>query len=441
MAQKRRTLLSLVLLWAFGFIALNPQASVAQETIELRVWDQFTDPQASDTADAIYAAFMKQNPNITITREVVQLDQMRQTVNTAIASGTGPDVIFYDTGAGYAGVLAEAGLLTPLDEFAAQYGWADRVTSSALEATTLNGQLYGMPLQVDLIGMFYNQTLIEQEGLTVPTTMGEFLTFCQQASEKGYIPLAFTNNPGWQAFHQFSMVTNNMIGPEAMQQLLFNNQGSWDSPEITQAIQSYFVDMREAGCFSEDVNALTNDDAAALFQSGQALMYPTGSWMVPEFGPETMPDMDVQMMPFPELEGGQGSYWVSGVGSAYFISSASQHQAEAAAFINHLFQPEAVNQWVAEAGFIVPVVDIDTSGMDISPLFQNVLGELGKVEQFGYNIDVIAPTRFNETMQNGFQEILAGNKTAEQQAADLQAAWEASWTPPTGTPPAGTPAT
>ena len=69
---------------------------------------------------------MEQNPNITITREAIQTDQMRDTVNTAISSGTGPDLIFYDAGPGYAGVLAEAGLLLPLDDYAAQYGWDER---------------------------------------------------------------------------------------------------------------------------------------------------------------------------------------------------------------------------------------------------------------------------------------------------------------------------
>ena len=83
----------------------------AQDQVELRVWDQFTDPTESRNADAIYAAFTEQNPNITITREAFSSDQMRQTVNTAIASGTGPDIIFYDAGPGYAGVLANAGLL------------------------------------------------------------------------------------------------------------------------------------------------------------------------------------------------------------------------------------------------------------------------------------------------------------------------------------------
>src|SRR6185312_15172752 len=96
----------------------------AQDKIELRVWDQFTQPTESDNAEAIYQAFMDANPNITITREAFETNQMRDVVNTAIASGTGPDVIFYDAGPGYAGVLAKAGLLKPLTDYDAQYGWS-----------------------------------------------------------------------------------------------------------------------------------------------------------------------------------------------------------------------------------------------------------------------------------------------------------------------------
>src|SRR4051812_45934343 len=111
----------------------------AQEPVELRVWDQFTEGSASPTVDAVYAAFTEHNPNITITREAISSDQMRQTVNTAIASGTGPDIILYDAGPSYAGVLADAGLLLPLDDYAAQYGWKERIAAPAIEATTIDG--------------------------------------------------------------------------------------------------------------------------------------------------------------------------------------------------------------------------------------------------------------------------------------------------------------
>src|SRR5215213_7377087 len=227
----------------------------AQEPVELRVWDQFTNPAESDNADAIYAAFTEQNPNVTITREAFSTDQIRDVVNTAISSGTGPDLIFYDAGPGYAGVLADADLLLPLDDYAKQYGWTERVAAPAVEATTIDGTFYGMPLQTDLIGMFYNKTLLDQEGMTVPETLDDLVAFCGQATEKGYIPIAFGNNPGWEAFHQFSMTSNQMIGPEGIRALL-NSEGSWDTPEIVTAIESFFVTLRDAGCFPEDPVAI-----------------------------------------------------------------------------------------------------------------------------------------------------------------------------------------
>ena len=443
MTRRRHGVLSLAIVCLLVLAGAGLQPAVGQEQIELRIWDPFTDPQESDTADAIYQSFMDQNPNVTITREVVDTDTMRQTVNTAISSGTGPDIIFYDAGAGYAGVLAEAGLLLPLEDMAEQYGWKERIAPSALESASLGGVLYGLPLQVDLIGMYYNQTLLEQEGYAIPTTVDELATLCQQASEAGYVPMALGGLDGWPLFHQFSMVSNNMIGIDAMRSLLYESQGSWDSPEMTQAIDAYFVQLRDAGCFGDDVNALTNDDAIALFQSGQALMYPSGSWAVQNLSPELMSDMAVEFQSFPELEGGAGSFWLSGIGSAFYISSTSQNQEAAGQFLDFLFSPEAAQQWVGDAGFFLPL-EVDTSGMELSPLQVKILDELARGAtgeiQFGFNIDVIAPPEFNDMMMNGFQQMLAGEKTAEQQAADLQAAWEANWEPIFVASPEATPA-
>lgn len=426
--------LALVLLLCLG---AAPRAGVAQDQkVELRVWDQFTDPTSSAAADAIYKSFTDQHPNITIKREAYSTDQGRQTVNTALASGGGPDIVFYDAGPGYAGVLANAGLIISLEDYAAKYGWKDRIAPSALQGAMTKGKLYGLPLQIDLIGVYYNKTLMDKEGFQIPQTVDELKTFCGQAKAKGYIPMGFSDNPGWQGFHQFSMTANNMIGPEAMRQLLFNNQGSWNTPEMVTAIKTYFVDLKNAGCFSANVNALTNDDAQGLFYAGQSLSWPTGSWQITGID-ENMKDSTIQMAPFPSIAGGKGSFWVTGVGSAYYISAKSSHQAEAAQFIDFLFSPDVAKRWVTEAGFFIPM-RLDTSALQVPPLFKAILDVLqaaiaGQTE-LGYNIDVLAPPKFNDTMQNGFQAILAGDKTPEQQAADLEAAWRAGMAGATGTP-------
>ncbi len=409
-------------------ISIFPIVSSAQDPVELLIWDQFTGPE-NEVVNDIYAKF-KDQTGITIRRESFDTDQMRQTVNTALSSGSGPDIIFYDAGPGYAGVLADAGLLLPLDDLATQYGWRDRILPTALTGATINDQLYGMPLQLDLIGTYYNKTIFDEEGFTPPTTVDELLTFCKQASDKGYIPLAFGNNPGWQGFHQFSMLANDMLGPEAMGQLLLENQGTWNSPQITTAIKTFFVDMQSAGCFNEDPNALMYDDANSLFYNGDALMTPTGNWLVGDIA-ENMPDYEVAMMPFPTPTGAQGQYWPSGIGSAFFVSQASQHQAEAGQFIDYLFSPAIAQRWVGEANFFLPM-DVDTSSLQLTPLFQSVqdvlLSAAAGQTTLGYNVDVLAPAAFNDTLQNGLQAVLLGDLTPEELAANLQTTWEQSQT-------------
>lgn len=407
-------------------VALPGLGRAQDDPVELLVWDQFTTPAESQIVDSIYTSFTEQNPNVTIRREAVQNEQLRQTVRTALASGTGPDIIFYDAGPGYMGVLADAGLIAPLAPFAEQYGWDERIAEAARQGASYAGELYGLPLQVDLIGVYVNKTLMDQEGFATPTTVDEVLTFCQEATARGYIPFAFFNQEGWEAFHQIAMTANNMVGPEAIQALLFENQGRWDTPEMVAAIDAFFVQMRDAGCFSPDVNGVNYDDGNTVFYSGQALMHPTGNWLISEIT-ENMPDYELEFIPFFALDGGVGRFYDTGVGSAYMISAASPNQEAAARFLDYLFSPEVVQRWVDEANFVVPA-EFDIEAIGATPLQRSVLETLSRSiageEQLGLNIDVLAPPAFNEVMLNGFQAMLAGDKTAEQQAADLQAAWE-----------------
>jgi raffinose/stachyose/melibiose transport system substrate-binding protein len=425
---------TLVALLVVGFAPQRAQVG-AQDKVELLVWDQYTDA-ASDVVDGIYAAFEQANPNISIRREVYSSDQMNQTLATALGSGSGPDVVLYDTGPAYAGVLAEANLLLPLTDLDAQYGWTEHFVPVAIEGASIGGTLYGLPMTVDLIGLYYNKTLLDQEGLTAPTTFDQLLTFCTAAKEKGYTPIAFGDNPGWQAFHSFSMTSNQMIGAEAMRKLLFEGEGRWDTPEIATAIKSYFVDLREAGCFNDEPNAVTYDDANSLFYAGEALMATTGSWLVNDIE-ANMPDYEVVLTPFPEITGGQGPTWASGVGGAWHISASTEHATEAGMLLDFLLSDETAKTWVQDARFFL-AREVDTTGLEIAPLFQSVLDVLRSAAAgettLGYSIDVLAPAEFNDTMLNGFQAVLSGDKTAEQQAADLQAAWEAGRPATTGTP-------
>ena len=141
-----------------------------------------------------------------------------------------------------------------------------------------------------------------------------------------------------------------------------------------------------------------------------------------------MPDAEIEFVPFPAVEGGQGRFWDSGLGSNWVIAAKSPHQEEAGKFLDFLISPESAKIWAEQANTAAAGHARHRVTLEVSPLFTTVLEVLNSAAagetQLGYNIDVLVPPEFNDAMLNGFQAMLAGDKTAEQQAADMQAAWE-----------------
>ena len=63
------------------------------------------------------------------------------------------------------------------------------VQDELLDACTFDGKLARLPIGLNLSGMAVNTTLLENEGLSVPTNWQEFLDVCAALKEKGYTPI------------------------------------------------------------------------------------------------------------------------------------------------------------------------------------------------------------------------------------------------------------
>jgi raffinose/stachyose/melibiose transport system substrate-binding protein len=401
--------------------------ALADDPIELVVWDQHTGA-ASDVADDLYAKFEAAHPNIKIRREVYTLDQMIATAKTAMASGSGPDVLYFEVGAGRE--MFRAGLIKDITDYSTEFHWKDRYFPGAYNFGVDKGHLYGLGLEYEYAGIFYNDTLFKKEGWSPPSTLSEMLNYCKVAAAKGYLPVAHSQNPGFQNYFTFTMPLHNIVGVTAMEKLLFDGEGSWNTPDVIRAINVVDKDMKDAGCFANDVNGMTQDDAEDLMISGKSLMFPIGTWEVRALVEGTEGRYDIKMMPFPSIEGGKGGrVYTAGMGSLYMISAKSKHPNEAAMLLYSVLSPEAGKQWVEKARFIPPF-HVDTAGLQIPPLQEDVLKTLtsaaegGGDAKLGYNVDLFVPDPFNTMMREGFQAVMAGSKTPEQQAADLEKLWE-----------------
>src|SRR5215216_648289 len=366
--------------------------------------------------EEIIARFEEQNPNIDVQREAMTTEDIRRVIKTRLQSEDPPDVFTYDTGPGFGGVLADAGLLYPLEDAYKENDWD--IYDWAKQRATYDGKVYGVPDQVEELVVYYNKDLVP----AAPKTVEELREIADELKGQGKIPFAFGNQEQWPAGHMFSIGVSNVLGREGLDAILYAD-GQWDTLEVEEAIHLFFRDFVESGYYPGGLSALNYDGANALFYTGEAAMNPTGTWLVPEIV-QTMQDFEVGFFPFPSIEG-SGISPPAGLGSGLFVAKEASNPQGAIDFIDYLLQ-DSTARLIIEKLNVIPAQPVNSQGLDVPELFKEVLEDLSASpgeKSFGYNIDVLAPQNFNQVMFTGFQEILAGTRSPVEQAAALQDAW------------------
>jgi raffinose/stachyose/melibiose transport system substrate-binding protein len=378
-------------------------------------------PELDRQAQALVDKFEQQNPDIDVQRETIAAEDQRTVIQTRLRSDNPPDLFGYDTGPGFAGVLAQADLLYDLGPAYKRYGWD--IFDWAKQRVTYDGVLSGVPGSVEEIGVYYNKDLFDEKGFDEPQTLDELRQIADEFKADGLIPFAFGDQEQWPAGHIFSIGVSNMLGPEGLDNILYGN-GKWNDPEVVQAIETMFTDFVQAEYYPPDVSAITYEDANALFYSGQAPMDITGTWLVSEIRQEVGDRFEVGFFPFPALDE-TGIHPPGGSGGGLFVAK-NTDEPQATLKLLDYFLSEPFLKANLELTNTIPALPLETQNLDITPLFQEILNDLSQTSgetAFGYNIDVLTPQGFNDVMFDGFQEVLNGERTPQEQADALQQAW------------------
>jgi raffinose/stachyose/melibiose transport system substrate-binding protein len=409
--MRRRVAIAVVL-------AAMAAAWAAADKVPLRVWDSFTEEAQSQGMDSLVAAFGARFPGVEVKREAQSIDDMRPVLQTALASGTGPDVMYYDCGPGFAGVLARAGLLLPLDAAYKSYGWDKRIYPWTRERASFDGKSYGIANELEFVWVYYNKAIFKKLGVAEPKTYKDFTAICEKAKKAGYTPISFADKDKWPAFHQFSLFANNIAGKKKIWDTVAGKV-SWKDPDYVRAVQLFFVDLCKAGYFIQDSASVSYDDGNALFYSGQAAMHMTGTWLISGMT-TNVKDFEVGAFFFPSIDG-KPVYPPAGVGSGYFVSAKTAHAKEATDFLDHLFSAGSGKVWMQDMQ-LTPPIAVDAASLSLAPLLKTAAAAI-RTKDMGYNIDVLTSAGFNTAMADGFQAVMLGLKSPQQQIDDMEKAF------------------
>ncbi len=110
---------------------------------------------------------LESNTGISVTTETVPQAEQSQRLLASAAGGALPDVAMIS--AQWFKILAEKGLLEPLDQSMFSEVSIDDMHPALRDAYTFDGQLYGLPTDLDMGVLFYNKDLFAKAGLPEPT--------------------------------------------------------------------------------------------------------------------------------------------------------------------------------------------------------------------------------------------------------------------------------
>jgi ABC-type glycerol-3-phosphate transport system substrate-binding protein len=342
------------------------------EEATLTVQSQFGDNAAlQPVLEAISALWETEHPEVTVDIQFLTAEDQVKTLPTALSSGSGPDIFDYDAAEGALGVLATSGLVEPLDEYAAEYGWFDKLPETVVARTTYDDTFYAVPRSSEAVGLFYNAAIFEQYGLAEPATYDAFIDAAEALKAAGVTPIAFGNKDQWPSSHLIGAAMHAVVPVDEINSIeSLDSDGEWSALNVHESFD-IAQSWASGGYLTPNFNGVSFDDAFKSFMNGEAGLFIEGTGVTADLLSSPILD-DVRFIPFPMIDSSIEQQAQGGVGGSWAVSSSSKAPDIAADWINFVhFSDEAEQLWL-EAG-VLPTTNYDTVDADIAPLLlQNV---------------------------------------------------------------------
>ena len=409
-------LLAAAMVFPVGLAGAAESALAQVGTVKfMHLWPSGEARQHNLIVNEIIAQFMSEHPDAFVEVEALPNEQYKDKITVLAASNQLPDVGF-TWAAGYMTPFVQAGQFAPLDGLLDQDGLREQFVSGTLQAFSIDGVTYGLPLELNVAPIFYNKRIFAQFGLEVPRTYQEFLHVVETLARNGVTPIALGNGERWTGSLWYMYLADRIAGPDVVNDAI-NGRIPFTHPGLIRAAEEIQRLVR-MDAFSLGYNALANQEAKAEFLTEQAAMWLIGSWELPQFTTDETVSQEfrdsIGFFRFPVVEGGAGpdTGWVGGPGVALFINANSAVKDKAEAFAKYFVQ-----QWgqraVVEAG-VIPGTIVDTSQVQLPQMYLDVLDELASATSITLYADVQLTPAAAQVHLNQIQALFGLEVTPEE---------------------------
>lgn len=223
--------------------------------------------------DAVTAKY----PNVTFEIQGVPYAQYTGILKTRIAADDAPD-LFTGWPSQYV-ELIRAGQVLDLSDKAC----TKRLIPWMAKECTVDGKVYGFPLDVQFYGIFYNKDLFDKYGLKIPTTFDELIKVCDTFMANKVYPFVGSYkdaNTPWVEYSTFAypLLCQNESTKNVLWQSIVDKKARFaDYPAFAESLRIYdrLLKYTEPGDMGVD-----QAQGIMKLARGERAMYISGAWLI-----------------------------------------------------------------------------------------------------------------------------------------------------------------
>lgn len=312
-----------------------------------------------------------------------------------IASGSEPEI--FNNG-GYTALVPYMDRATDLSN----EPWAANLIPTSKTPATVDGKLYGMPMNVEGYGLIYNKDLFAKAGITEePKTLSQLKDAAAKLKAAGITPFEATNEWWSMGIHLVNVGLAHQPDPKQF----IDDVKAGTQTIKGNAVFEQWLDLVDVIFDNAQDNKMTTDYATqvAEFASGKAAMMLQGNWTQGDID-KIDPALNLGLLPLP-ISDEEGTILV-GVPNNYVVNSKSEHPEEAKAFLNWLVSSETGQKYLTkEFKFIPAETNVTADAADIGQVAVAVQEK--SATALGWNWDMF-PDGVTQGFGAAMQEYLGG---------------------------------
>lgn len=244
----------------------------------LEIFSWWTAGGEADGLKEMFGIYTKKYPNVKIINAAVAGGagtNAKAVLKTRMEGGKPPDSFQVHAGQELISTWVKAGKMEPLTSVWKSEGWDNTIPKDLKDIVSSNGDVWSVPVNVHRgNALWYNKKLLDQNNLTAPTTMDDFLSQLGKLKAKVPAPLALGSQGNWQVQ---MLLENNILaagGPDFYKKV-FSGQASFTDANVKQAL-SWIKSM--LNYVNSDHTTLGWDDADKRLIAGTSVYNIMGDW-------------------------------------------------------------------------------------------------------------------------------------------------------------------